>query len=111
MIGSNLPLQITTLLWKPADQELFNGPIISSFGEKFCALLISPRVIDDKATLVLAEVNVRIIDILGLGDVLTLLCSKPGLAITLSSGEALNTGFSGPESQWAGSFDRIIHVS
>ena len=76
VVGSNPLLQIGISPWKPAAQEPLNSPIVDSFGQEFCALLISPRIVDDKATLVLAEVNVRIIDVLGFGDVLTLLCGK-----------------------------------
>ncbi len=69
-------LRNVAFLWKPATQELFYVPIIDCFGEEFCALLISPRVIYDKTILVLAEVNVGIVNVLGFGDVLTLLCGK-----------------------------------
>ena len=74
-------------------------------------MLISPRVIDDKTALVLAEVNVGIIDVLGFSDVLTLLWTELCVGNSLVSGEAFSTGFSGLGAQWIKSFDRTTRIS
>ena len=58
-------LRKLSLRGKPAIQKLGEASIVNRFGKMFDALLIAPRVIDNEASLPLAEVNVGVVQVDG----------------------------------------------
>ena len=65
--------------WEPAFEELFECPLVDGCGQEFRALLIAPGIVDDEPSVVLAEIDVGIVDVAGLGDALALLGRELGV--------------------------------
>ena len=57
---------------EPAPEELLLGPVVYGLRQMLDAVLIAPGVVDNQAALVLAEIQVRVVDVAGCGDPLTL---------------------------------------
>ena len=53
-----------SMLGKPPAKELLLGAFVNGLGQMLDALLIAPRVVDDQPPLVLAEVKVRVVEVL-----------------------------------------------
>jgi len=58
---------------EPAPEELLGRSLVDGLREEFLAPLIAPGVVDDQPALVFAEIDVGVVDVLGLGDALPLL--------------------------------------